>query len=264
MPSIAFATIKGGVGKTTLTAHVAAALADTGARVLLLDLDPQAHASLVLGLDPADGPCLGDAIGPRGKPLSEIVVASPKRPSLFIAPAHLRMGQLERELFQWGHRLQAIPRALKTLGWTPEVIVIDTPPSIGAYTEAALCFADVVCAPVPTGAFALQGLSEIETAWKDVREHDGKLVVAVNMWDRRTQATNAAMEGALEDLTVPVLETKVPRAEALNQAGLGYEVVFDASPSAAVVDDLRSLAAELAQLAGATDAARALRRARTA
>lgn len=251
MPMIAFSTIKGGVGKTTLCVHVAAALADAGHRVLLLDLDPQAHASLVLGLEPGDIPCVGDALGPRPRRrLDEVVVASARRPTLFIAPAHPRMAAQERELFQWGHRLQALPRALKTLGWTPDVLVVDTPPSLGAYTEAVLHHADVVVAPVPTGAFALQGLGEIETAWKDIREGGGELVAVVNLWDRRTKATNDAMDGALQESTVPVLPMRIPRSEAINQAGLGYEVVFDTSPGSPGVEELRALAAELGRRAG--------------
>src|SRR5687768_7088130 len=109
MPSIAFGTIKGGVGKTTLSVHVASALADAGLRVLFLDLDPQAHGSLALGLDAGDRPCIADTFGPRPRyRLEQIVVQSPKRESLFIAPASLRMAAMERDLYQWGHRLQAI------------------------------------------------------------------------------------------------------------------------------------------------------------
>jgi chromosome partitioning protein len=251
MPTIAFSTIKGGVGKTTLAVHTAAALADMGRRVLFMDLDPQAHSSLVLGLESVDRPCLGDAFGARPKlPLEQVVVPSPRRATLFIAPACLRMAAIERELYQWGHRLDAIPRALKTLSWQPDVVVIDTPPSISAFTEAVLNCADVVVAPVPAGAFALQGLTEIQTAWKDVREGGGKLVVAVNQWDRRTTATNEAMESALSDLDVPVLKARVPRSEAINQAGLGYELVFDNSPSASGVVELRALAHEIGLHAG--------------
>lgn len=248
---IAFSTIKGGVGKTTLCVHVASALADAGHRVLLMDLDPQAHASMVLGLEPAEAPCVADAFGPRPRhTLDAVVVASPKRPHLFIARAQPRMAAMERELFQWGHRLQAIPRALKTLSWTPDVIIADTPPNLGAYTEAVLHFADVVVAPVPTGAFALQGLGEIENAWRDTREEGGQLVAVVNLWDRRTTATNDAMDAALKESTVPVLRARIPRSEAINQAGLGYEVVFDTSPSAPGVEELRELSKELARRAG--------------
>lgn len=252
MASIAFGTIKGGVGKTTLSIHVASALAELGHTVLFIDLDPQAHGSLALGLESATRPCVADTFGPRPRhTLAEVVVQSPRNERLFIAPAALRMAAMERELFHWGHRLQAIPRALATLGWTPDVVVIDTPPSIGPYTEAVMSYVDVMVAPVPTGAFALQGLGEMESVWRQVREGtSGQIAVVVNLWDRRTSATNEAMEEALGQLTVPVLRTRIPRSEAINQAGLAYEVVFDFARSAPGVDELRALTRELSRLAG--------------
>ena len=260
MPSIAFATIKGGVGKTTLAAHTAAALADTGRKVLFCDLDPQAHGSLVLGLEPGDRPCVADTFGPRPRyTLDQVVVKAPKRDTLFIAPAAPRMASMERELHQWGHRLQALSRAFKTLSWTPDVIVADTPPSIGAYTEAVLSTFDVVAAPLPSGAFALQGLGEVETTWKDVREGQGQLVAVVNLWDRRTSATNEAMEGVLRQVSVPVLKVRIPRSEAINQAGLAYEVVFDTNKSAFGVPELLALVRELGTRAGLTMKASARR-----
>jgi chromosome partitioning protein len=246
MNSIAFATIKGGVGKTTLAVHTASALADAGRKVLFIDLDPQAHGSLVLGLEPGDKRCAGDAFGPRARlSLDQVLAPSPKRPTLTIAPACARMAAIERELFHWGHRLQAIRRAVESLKEQPEVVVIDCPPSIGPFTESALCFADLVVAPVPSGAFALQGLSEIEGAWREVREGQGQLVAVVNQWDKRTVATNEAMEDALRQLTVPVLRTRVPRSESINQAGLGYEVVFDTAKAAPGIKELRGLADEV-------------------
>ncbi len=133
---------------------------------------------------------------------------------------------------------------------TPDVLIADTPPSIGAFTEAGLAYSDLVVAPVPTGAFALQGLGEIETAWRDVREQGGELVAVVNVWDRRIPATNEAMDGALKESTVPVLRARIPRSESINQAGLGYEVVFDTSPHASGVEELRALAQELAKRVG--------------
>lgn len=251
MKAIAFSTIKGGVGKTTLAIHTATALADSGRSVLFIDLDPQAHGSLALGLEPADRPCVGDTFGPRPKhTLKEVVSQAPKRENLFIAPSVLRMASMERELYQWGYRLEALPRALATLGWRPDVVVIDTPPSVGPYAEAVMHFVDVLVAPVPTGAYALQGLSEIASAWSQVRERGGQLVVAVNMWDRRTTATNEAMEQALAEVTYPVLKTRIPRSEAINQAGLAYEVIYDMNRNANGAEELRSLAQELGKLAG--------------
>lgn len=252
MRTIAFASIKGGVGKTTLAVHAAAALARAGKRTLLLDLDPQGHASAMTGLEiEATTPCAADAFGVRpAHKLSQVIQQSP-HPNLFVAPASGRMVSLERELFRWGHRLQAIPRALASLREPFEAVVVDTPPQLNAYTEAALAAGDLVVVPVPAMAHALQGLDEIRAAHQDVTDAaGGRLAVAVNLWDRRTSATNAAMDEAFADLTVPLLRARILRAEALNQAGLAYQLVFDFAPGSEVAELLTDLAGELWRLAG--------------
>jgi chromosome partitioning protein len=252
MRTLAFSSIKGGVGKTTLAVHVAAGLADSGKKTLLVDLDPQGHASMMAGVEitPSD-PCVADAFGMRPSlRLDQIIQASP-RPNLKVAPASVRMIELERELFRWGHRLQAIPRALRTYAEEFEAVVIDTPPQLNAYSEAALAIGDLVVVPLPAMAHALQGLDEIMLAWQDVSDgHGGKMVGAVNMWDRRTSATNAAMEEAFNDLDIPITKNRVSRAESLNQAGLAYELIYDFSATSPAAEDLRGLSSELWRIAG--------------
>lgn len=249
---MAFASIKGGVGKTTLAVHAAAALAEGGKRTLLVDLDPQGHASLMAGVEPGpDDPCVADAFGARPAARMADVIRPAVRPALWVAPATHRMVERERELFRWGHRLQAIPRALATVPEPFDALVIDTPPQLNAYSESALAAADIMVVPVPAMAHALQGLDEIRTAWEDI--HDGRgdaVVCAVNLWDRRTSATNAAMDTAFRENKLPLSRTRVPRAEALNQAGLAFELVYDYAPSSEVAARLRDLAAELWRLCG--------------
>ncbi len=252
MRAVTVASIKGGVGKTTLSVHVAAALADKGQRTLLIDLDPQGHASGMVGVEPeTDDPCAADALLPHSRYKLRDVVRETTHENLLVAPAHARMADLERELFRWGHRLSAIPKALESLPLRPDALVVDTPPQLNAFTESALAAADVVVVPVPAMAHALQGLDEIHAAWREVRDGSGgEMVIAVNLWDRRTVATNRAMDETFVDLPVPVLKTRVFRAEVLNQAGLGLELVYDVAPRAEVSDCLRELAAELWRRAG--------------
>jgi chromosome partitioning protein len=254
MRCLTFASIKGGVGKTTLSVHVAAALADKGKKTLILDLDPQGHASVMAGVElEAQARCLGDALVPYARTKMPDVVHDTERDTLRVGPSNARMIALERDLFRWGHRLSSIPRALEALEDPPDVIVLDTPPQINAYTEAALAVSDLVVVPVPAMAHALQGLDEIFAAWQDVSDMaGGEMVIAVNMWDRRTKATNAAMDQALSELELPVdvLRQRVLRAEVLNQAGLNLELIFDYAPRAEVSQGLRSLADELWRRSG--------------
>lgn len=254
MRCLTFASIKGGVGKTTLSAHVAAALADRGKRTLLMDLDPQGHSSALVGVEiDHDAPCLGDALIPFSRStLREIVEPTPRK-NLWVAPSNARMIGTERDLFRWGHRLDSIRRALETLDEPPEALVLDTPPQINAYTEAALAAGDVIVVPVPAMAHALQGLDEIFAAWQDVSSKDGgEMVIAVNLLDRRTSATNAAMESTLNELELPVkvLGQRVVRAEVLNQAGLALELIFDYAPRTEVAERLLDLSSSLWRLAG--------------
>ncbi|MBN2496721.1 MAG: ParA family protein [Deltaproteobacteria bacterium] len=251
MRSLAFASIKGGVGKTTLAAHVAAALADAGRRTLLLDLDPQGHASLLAGVDPAhDAFCTADAFGLRPRARLQDVILPTARTQLFVAPATSRMASLERDLFRWGHRLQALPRAMQALAEPFDALVMDTPPQLNAFSEAALAACDLMVVPLPAMAHALQGLGEIRSAWLDVNEGRGAAVAVVNLWDRRTTATNAAVEEAFAELEMPLARSRVLRAEALNQAGLGFALVFDYAPTSEVATCLRELAEELWRRAG--------------
>lgn len=246
MRIITLATIKGGVGKTVLSTHLAASLADMGVQTLFLDLDPQGHASLLLGLDAEPGaPCIGDVLLPKADRRLADVIVKDVRPHLDVAPAILQMALQERQLYAWALRLRAVPKALEHLDDKPEAVIIDTPPHIGAYTETALHAADLTIAPIPALAGALQGFGDLRSAWEEMQDgRNGKIASVINMWDGRTKATNAAVIDAIEELGASVLSTRIPRAEVINQAALTHNLVFDHAPSAPVGGILKEFAAE--------------------
>ncbi len=217
-----------------------------------MDLDPQGHASMMAGVDVETGEaCVADAFGLHAQQGLDQVVRASSRENLWVAPAIGRMATMERDLYRWGHRLEAIPRALAPVAEQYDAVVIDTPPQLNAYTEAALAAGDVMVVPVPAMAHSLQGLDEIQMAWQDATNGSGaRMVAAVNLWDRRTTATNAAMEETFKDLALPLAKSRVLRAEALNQAGLSFEFVYDYAPSSEVARCLRDLADELWRMAG--------------
>lgn len=247
MHIIALATIKGGVGKTILASHLAAALASKGRRTLLVDLDPQGHATLLCGVDAApDAPCIGDALLQGGHGQLPGIIVRDVRPGLSVAPAVLRMAMMERQLYTWAMRLRALGKALATLDPEPEVVVIDTPPHIGAFTEAALHAADLTIAPVPALAGSLQGFGDLRAAWTEMQDgKGGTLAAVVNLWDGRTKATNAAVGDAITELGAEVLTTRIPRAEPINQAALNHSLIFDSAPSHPAAGIFQEFAAEV-------------------
>lgn len=252
MRIISFASIKGGVGKTTMSAHVAAGLADLGHKTLLIDLDPQGHASTLLGVElTGDEPCAADAFGAVPRVAMTKVVRPTERSNLWVAPAGPRMAGLERDLFRWGHRLQAISRAVEQLDLELDAVVVDTPPQLNAFTDAALAAAQLVVVPVPAMAHALQGFDEIHAAWSDAKDGaSATMIGAINLWDKRTSATNKAMDQAFAELPVKLAKSRIPRNEVINQAGLGYELVFDYAAQSPVALALRDLVKELWRTAG--------------
>jgi len=253
MRVITFATIKGGVGKTVLATHVAAALAAKGVRTLLVDLDPQGHGTLLAGVDAEPtAPCVGDALQQGGAERLPSVIVRDVRPCLSVAPAVLRMAVQERQLYAWALRLRALVRALETLPEAPEAVICDTPPHIGAYTEAALHAADLTIAPVPALAGSLQGFGDLRAAWTEMQDgRKGELAAVVNLWDGRTGATNRAMEEAIGQLSARVLSTKIPRAEAINQAALSHALLFDHAATHPAAGMFYELAAEVWAIAKA-------------
>ena len=257
MRVITLATIKGGVGKTILATHLAAVFADKGRRTLLLDLDPQGHATLLAGVDLLPGaPCVGDALLRGEHSRLRQVIVQDVRPNLSVGPAILGMARQEQQLYPWGLRIRCVVKALETLDEDDfEIVVIDTPPHLGAFTEAALYAADVTLAPIPALAGSLQGFGDLREVWGEMQEgRAGVLAGAINLWDGRTKATNVAVETAINDLDARVLNTRIPKAEAINQAALSHSLVFDTQPKHPAAGCFAELAAEVLAL---TDEVRA-------
>jgi chromosome partitioning protein len=252
MRVITVSSIKGGVGKTILASHLAAALANQGKRTLLVDLDPQGHATLLVGVDadPA-APCIADALQQGAASRLGSIIVRGVRPGLDVAPAVLRMAVQERQLYAWALRLRALTKALETLDEKPDAVVVDTPPHIGAFTETALNAADLTLAPVPALAGSLQGFGDLRAAWAEMQDgRGGELAAVINMWDGRTKATNAAMGEAIASLSARTLQTRIPRAEPINQAALNHGLIFDVAASHPAAGMFHELAAEAWALAG--------------
>lgn len=157
---IALMNQKGGVGKTTTTVNLAAGLAELGRRVLIVDLDPQAHASLHLGVD--DGSSVGSVYELLMDPETDPAALAPTiKPNLSLIRAETDLAAAESELAEEPDRHHRLARQLERLSDRFDFIMIDCPPSLGVLTINALVAAREVIIPMQAQFFALQGVGKL-------------------------------------------------------------------------------------------------------
>ena len=216
---LAIANQKGGVGKTTTAINLAAALAALEQKVLLVDCDPQGNASRGLGIA-TDGGTLYDAL--TGAAPAERVVRPTALPHLDLLPANRELVGVEVEfvgLDGWQLRLR---EALAGLRDRYDVVLIDTPPSLGHLTVLALAAADGVLVPMQCEYFALEGVSElISTVRKVAAGLNPALHVAgivLTMYDARLNLSRQVAADAREYFGAQVFDTVVPRNVRLAEA----------------------------------------------
>ena len=235
---------KGGVGKTTTTVNIAAALVSVGARVLVIDLDPQGNASTALGVPhSADIPSVYDVLIDEF-PLADIVQTSPESPNLLCAPSTIHLAGAEIELVSQvarEHRLRtALEDYLASLDERLDFVIIDCPPSLGLLTINAFVAATEVLIPIQCEYYALEGLSQLLGTVRMIQKHLNPQLhlstIILTMYDGRTRLAQQVAEEVRQHFAKEVLETVIPRSVRVSEApSFGQTVIaYDGQSAGAV------------------------------
>jgi chromosome partitioning protein len=213
---------KGGVGKTTTTVNIAASLAQFGAKVLVVDLDPQGNASTALGIDHhSEVPSIYDVLV-ESKPLSDVVVPVADVEGLFCAPATIDLAGAEIELVSLVARESRLQRAIASYEQPLDYVLIDCPPSLGLLTVNALVAGAEVVIPIQCEYYALEGLGQLLKNVDLVRAHlNPKLHVStilLTMYDGRTRLASQVAEEVRTHFGKEVLRPSIPRSVRISEA----------------------------------------------
>lgn len=243
---IALANQKGGVGKTTTSVNLGAALAQAGQRVLLVDIDAQGNATSGSGIDKSELERDSYDVIVDGAPLHEVIVPTD---NYDLVPATIQLSGAEIELADKKEREYRLKAALATVVDDYDFILIDNPPALGLLTVNAFTAADAILIPVQTEFYALEGLGQLLNTIELVRQQfNPDLNIAgilLTMYDGRTNLAKQVAEEVRNYFGDKVYETVIPRTVRLSEAPSYGQAIIDFDPRSVGAQVYTELAQEV-------------------
>jgi chromosome partitioning protein len=245
---IALCNQKGGVGKTTTTISVGAALADYGRRVLAVDFDPQGALSAGLGVQTHDVPNIYDLLLGTIKDPHEAIQKT-GTPNLDVIPANIDLSAAEVHLVNEVAREQILAGVLRKVKDEYDVVLIDCQPSLGLLTVNALTASHGVLIPLECEFFALRGVALLIETIDKVRDRLNPAIeldgILATMYDARTLHSREVLERVVETFGESVFETVIGRTIKFPDASVAAAPITQFAPEHAAAEAYRQLAREL-------------------
>jgi chromosome partitioning protein len=247
---IAIINQKGGVGKTTTSINFATGLALKGKKVLLIDLDPQAHTTIGLGIEPGSYQTSISDVLTKKQGIEKAILPTQVK-NLFLVPSNIRLDKVEQQLTPELFKETFLQKAIQNI--ERDFIVIDCRPTLGTLTINALYASTFIIVPCEMGRYALDGFSDLMETIDNVKnncmEDRGKFIrILLTKYDSRNKVTNDWVWQQLEPYKILVFKIVIRKNEALNQAHMAQEPIFSYKPDSSGAEDYRELTNEFLNL----------------